>query len=169
MPGLVSCTGFPDGGDDFLSSEPQVNALNVQGRGLRTNGGNLELAPVSPLDPDCALLLPLHSSVALYGEARTLTVDIDTSRGHCSRASAVRTRQGRLQQDFSVTRGTPRLQDETKRQPGEEHRRPPLRRGCRRWCGSPLFSICLWDLCGSLGLPHWLDALFSRLSVQVRI
>src|SRR5947199_10184976 len=111
MPGLVSCTGFPDGGDDFLSSEPQVNALNVQGRGLRTNGGNLELAPVSPLDPDCALLFPLHSSVALYGQARPLTLDLDASRRPWSRASAVSTSQPRLHAAFRGPRGTPRLQD----------------------------------------------------------
>jgi hypothetical protein len=35
---------------DFLSRKPQVNALNVQGRCLGTNGGNLEFATISPLD-----------------------------------------------------------------------------------------------------------------------
>ncbi len=46
--------GLPYGGDDFLSRKPQVNPLNVQGRGLGTNGRNLEFAPVSPLDPSCS-------------------------------------------------------------------------------------------------------------------
>lgn len=86
----LSRTGFPYGGDDFLSSKPQVNALNVQGRRLGTNGGNFEFAPIPPFDLRCVLLVRFHSSVALYEESQTgsaagLKVDINASRGYSSR------------------------------------------------------------------------------------